>query len=147
MKIMYFLFCKEHFVWLFFTVLFCSLILITSCREDDNNVASLPVFSEEDVRHEENLNTYLQQNYSCVIHQVSVSESFIEITGEYTGEGNFFLGEIPPYMDIMKQEKVPDKIKLVNPQFQVELERFVERDGFLYDRLLSKWAIFKEGGR
>ena len=145
MKIMYFLFCKEHFVWLFFTVLFCSLILITSCREDDNNVASLPVFSEEDVRHEENLNTYLQQNYSCVIHQVSVSESFIEITGEYTGEGNFFLGEIPPYMDIMKQEKVPDKIKLVNPQFQVELERFVERDGFLYDRLLSKWAIFKEG--
>lgn len=145
MRVMYFLLCKEHFVWLFFTALFCNLILFTSCHDEESGLVSLPIFSEEDIRHEEDLNAYLQQNYSCMIHQVSVSESLIKIVGEYTGEGEFFLGELTPYVDIMKLKKAPYKVKLVNSPFQIELDRFVEKDGFLYDRLLSKWTIFKDG--
>lgn len=56
----------------------------------------------------------------------------------------FFLGEITPSMDVAELKNSPYKVKLVNSLFQIELERFVEREGFLYDRLLSKWAIFKE---
>lgn len=47
-------------------------------------------------------------------------------------------------MDVAELKNSPYKVKLVNSLFQIELERFVEREGFLYDRLLSKWAIFKE---
>lgn len=75
---------------------------------------------------------------------MSITESSVRVTGEYTGEGNFFLGEITPSMDVAELKNSPYKVKLVNSLFQIELERFVEREGFLYDRLLSKWAIFKE---
>ena len=36
-------------------------------------------------------------------------------------------------------------MKLEDSSFAIKLERYVERDGALYDRLLSKWAIYKEG--
>ena len=72
-------------------------------------------------------------------------ESSVRVTGEYTGESNFFLGEIPPYLDIIDVKKAPYKVKLEDSSFEIELERYVERDGALYDRLLSKWAIYKEG--
>ena len=42
-------------------------------------------------------------------------------------------------------QKAPYKVKLTDSSFEIELERYVERDGTLYDRLLSKWAIYKEG--
>ena len=76
---------------------------------------------------------------------MSITESSVRISGEYVGEGNFFLGEITPYMDVVKLKESPYKVRLLNSLFQIELERFVEREGFLYDRLLSKWAICKEG--
>ena len=42
-------------------------------------------------------------------------------------------------------KKAPYKLKLEDSSFEIKLERYVERDGALYDRLLSKWAIYKEG--
>lgn len=51
---------------------------------------NLLFFSEEDVRHEEKLNFYLYNDYTCHIHSVSITESSVRVTGEYTGEGNFF---------------------------------------------------------
>lgn len=123
----------------------CYLLVIVSCNESDNRMETEPpFFSEEDVRHEEKLNFYLYNDYTCHIHSVSITESSVRVTGEYTGEGNFFLGEITPSMDVAELKNSPYKVKLVNSLFQIELERFVEREGFLYDRLLSKWAIFKE---
>lgn len=127
--------------------LLCSVVVV-SCQEDEKDKEGVPqpTFSEKDILHEEMLKAYLQNNYSCVINLVSVTESSVKITGECTGEGNFYLGEIPPYMDVLQVKNVPYKIELANFSFQVEIERFVERESVLYDRLLSKWAIFKEGG-
>lgn len=128
------------------------LTLITSCNEDemDKEEVSQPIFTEEDIWHEGELNTYLQNNYPCVIHLVSVTESAIQIIGECVGEGDFYIGEISPNVDVLQAKKFSYKVELnkaelTNSSFQVEIERFVEREGFLYDRLLSKWAIFKEG--
>lgn len=36
------------------------------------------------------------------------------------------------------------KIRLTNSSFKIELDRFVEREGISYDRLLSKWVIVKQ---
>lgn len=125
-------------------VIICLLLL--SCSEEGNRVEEPPsAFNEEDIQHGENLNFYLYNDYACSIQSVSITESSVRISGEYVGEGNFFLGEITPYMDVVKLKESPYKVRLLNSLFQIELERFVEREGFLYDRLLSKWAIFKEG--
>ena len=136
------------FIKQIFTILFllCFPIII-SCSKDENEKKEIvgPSFSQEDIRHEENLNTYLHNNYSCVISSVIVTESSVKINGRYIGDGTFCLGEIPPYVDVMEVKRAPYKISLVNSSFQIEIERFVEREGFLYDRLLSKWAVFKEG--
>lgn len=79
----------------------CYLLVIVSCNESDNRMETEPpFFSEEDVRHEEKLNFYLYNDYTCHIHSVSITESSVRVTGEYTGEGNFFLGEITPSMDV-----------------------------------------------
>ena len=145
MRLLQMLFCKRSLAICPFTILLCCFTILTSCNENDAESNSWPIFSEDDIRHEEKLVIYLQNEYSGVVDNVSVGESLIQITGKYTGEGKFYLGEIPPYMDIMKINKAPYKIELVDSQFQVELERFVDREGFRYDRLLSKWAIFREG--
>ena len=123
----------------------CYLLVIVSCNESDNRMETEPpFFSEEDVRHEEKLNFYLYNDYTCHIHSVSITESSVRVTGEYTGEGNFFLGEITPSMDVAELKNSPYKVKLVNSLFQIELERFVEREGFLYDRLkyMTKFQIY-----
>ena len=71
--------------------------------------------------------------------------STISIQGNYTGEGTFFLGEIPPFVDMFKVEKVENKTPLSNGSFNVQLDRYVTIGDYEYDRLLSKWAIYKEG--
>ena len=74
-----------------------------------------------------------------------VGESTISIQGNYTGEGTFFLGEILPFVDMFKVEKVGNKTPLSNGSFNVQLDRYVTIGDYKYDRLLSKWAIYKEG--
>ena len=43
-----------------------------------------------------------------------VGENTISIQGNCTGEGTFFLGEIPPFVDMFKVEKVENKTPLSN---------------------------------
>lgn len=74
-----------------------------------------------------------------------VGENTISIQGNCTGEGTFFLGEIPPFVDMFKVEKVENKTPLSNGSFNVQLDRYVTIGDYEYDRLLSKWAIYREG--
>lgn len=129
-------------VWL----LLCGPMIFFSCHDEEvkEEIPSSP-FDKEDIQHEEDLNSYLRKNYTCQVSQVSVLESSVKIVGKYVGEGDFYLGEIPPYLDIMQVGKAPYKTKLVYSSFEIMLDRFVERDGVIYDRLLSKWAVFKVG--
>lgn len=46
-------------------------------------------------------------------------------------------------MDVTKIDKAPYKVELTEASFSIVLDRFIEREGVLYDRLLSKWAIFQ----
>ena len=94
----------ESFIILLF--LSCCPFIVYSCQEEEKEEIPESPFDEEDIQHEQDLNAYLGKSYSCKISQVSVMESSVCVTGEYTGEGNFFLGEIPPYLDIIDVSKI-----------------------------------------
>lgn len=96
-------------------------------------------------KYEQSIKDYLSNDYACRITDVTVGETLITIQGEYIGEGSFFLGEIPPFVDMFKEGKIEFKTPLSDNSFLIQLDRYVDIDGFQYDRLLSKWAIFKEG--
>lgn len=108
-------------------------------EEDENNEA----LNKE--KYEQGIKDYLNKEYDCHVTDVVVGESTISIQGNYTGEGTFFLGEIPPFVDMFKVEKVENKTPLSNGSFNVQLDRYVTIGDYEYDRLLSKWAIYKEG--
>ena len=46
---------------------------------------------------------------------------------------------------MFKTEKIEFKIPLSENSFSIQLDRYVTVGDFKYDRLLSKWAVFKEG--
>lgn len=96
-------------------------------------------------KYEQGIKDYLSKEYACHITDVTVGETSVTIQGDYTGEGTFFLGEIPPFVDMFKTEKIELKIPLSENSFSIQLDRYVTVGDFKYDRLLSKWAVFKEG--
>lgn len=96
-------------------------------------------------KYEQGIKDYLSKEYACHITDVTVGETSVTIQGDYTGEGTFFLGEIPPFVDMFKTEKIEFKIPLSENSFSIQLDRYVAVGDFKYDRLLSKWAVFKEG--
>lgn len=96
-------------------------------------------------KYEQGIKDYLSKEYACHITDVTVGETSVTIQGDYTGEGTFFLGEIPPFVDMFKTEKIEFKIPLSENSFSIRLDRYVTVGDFKYDRLLSKWAVFKEG--
>lgn len=108
-------------------------------EEEENNEA------DNKEKYEQGIKDYLNQEYDCHVTDVVVGEDMISIQGNYTGEGTFFLGEIPPFVDMFNVEKVENKTLLSTCSFNVQLDRYVTIGDYEYDRLLSKWAIYKEG--
>ena len=128
---------------LFVLFLLSGLMLLVGCHEDQEEEVISSIYNEDDLKYEDSLKQYLRNTYPSVINKVSVTESSIEIVGNCVGEGHFYLGEIPPYLDVTKIDKAPYKVELTEASFSIVLDRFIEREGVLYDRLLSKWAIFQ----
>ena len=98
-----------------------------------------------DLLLESNIKKYLAASYGSKISEVKVSASTVNIKGNYSGDGKFSLCEVTPYDQLTQITKFQNTTALSSPSFSVDLERFVTRDGFKYDRALSKWAIVKIG--
>lgn len=110
-------------------------------EEEENN----EVLNKE--KYEQNIKDYLNKDYNCHVTDIAVGKETISVRGNYQGDGVFFLGEIPPFVDMFKAEKIESIYKTVLSQnsFEIHLDRYVAIGGYQYDRLLSKWAIFKGG--
>ncbi len=98
-----------------------------------------------DLLLESNLNDYLSASYNSQITEVNVTSSSITVTGNYSGEGNFSLCEVMPYDTLTMITKFQNATSLNSSSFSVNLDRYVTRDGFTYDRALSEWVIAKTG--
>lgn len=119
-------------------------VFFFSCGKEDKIGTIESVYTEEDVQTEKSLKSYLEQSYTCSVDKVFATESMVQITGKYAGEGTFYLAEIPPFLDVTKIDKIPYEVVLKDHAFVVTMDRFTEIDGVHYDRILSKWAILEK---
>lgn len=97
-------------------------------------------FKENDQKHNETILNYLSEDFSSKITKVEVRKEYIEIQGE-SKEVNARLFEITPYEDVTNLKDSQAVATVGQGSFNIRMERFVEKGGVQYDRLLSKWAI------
>ena len=65
----------------------------------------------EKQKYEQAIVDYLNTSYDSHITQVSVKSDQITVSGNFTGEGTYFLAEIPPFMDLFAVTKIEDVYK------------------------------------
>ena len=97
------------------------------------------------LRMNSDISEYLKTEYDSHITEVDVGDSKITVKGNYSSDGTVCLCEVMPYDTVTEMKKFTNKTSLSDPSFSIELDRYVIRDGFKYDRLLSKWVIIKTG--
>ena len=99
---------------------------------------------EADKKFGENIRKYLDSPFTSFITEVDAGTNSITVKGNYIGEGDFALCEIPPYLDVIQPSDFTLNRPLSTPSFSETFDRYVDRDGFNYDRTLSKWVIVKK---
>lgn len=120
-------------------------IVATACSKQ-----SPDRYSPRDRELDQLIQSYLKTSYSSRISNVTVTGDKVTISGVYSGNGEFYVAEIPPYMDLMRLEEPLSVLEPRESSFSVETDRYLTAGGIKYDRLLSKWAIFEktsDGGR
>lgn len=132
-----------------YTYMLCLLFFI-SCSDDKVYPKENPgnsSYNPEDLYFEEQLNDYLKGSYSCSINSVLVSQTSVTVSGTCpdASDNMFYVGEITPYEDLLLLNHCQFQKKITQNVFTLTFDRFVERNGVVYDRLLSKWAIFQKG--
>jgi hypothetical protein len=91
-----------------------------------------------------NLSSYLSKTYSSTISTVKVTSNQVSIDGTCSGDGTFYLCEVTPYQDVTETTRFTNRTAISSKSFSLKFDRYVQRDGYNYDRLLSKWVIVKE---
>jgi len=100
-------------------------------------------FRQEDEVLNQAIKTYLKESYPAVVDYVSVAGETITIRGTTPAEGNVMLAEIPPYEQLHQLTQFENIYPIEDSQFSVSFDRFVERAGKRYDRVLSAWAVVR----
>ena len=90
---------------------------------------------------EKDLKNYLSADYTSEIKLVSVTSNQVLIKGVNSNKENIFLCEVPPYQDVTEEQNFASVIPVTQEYFKITTDRFVDRGGFKYDRLLSKWVL------
>lgn len=101
---------------------------------------------QTDEKIKDALSSYLSKQFSSKITEVKVNSSNVIISGQYVGDGKFNLCEVYPNDTLVTTNSFKNKTALNSNSFQITLPRTVSKNGFAYDRLLSKWVIAKEVG-
>lgn len=122
------------------------------------NVVLRPMTADEQAAHnqwldaekakkvkEAALNSYLNTTYASSINRVEVTGDQVIISGKASSQG-CQLVELAPWQDVTNPDHYNYYINLGSGDFKVAFNRTVERGGFSYDRLLSRWAVVKADG-
>jgi hypothetical protein len=96
-----------------------------------------------DKKFAENIKKYLDTRFTSSITEVEAGTTVITVKGNIAGDGDFALCEVPPYLDVTQVQEFTLRRPISVPAFSETFDRYVERDGFNYDRTLSKWLIVK----
>ena len=95
----------------------------------------------QEAEMESRLKDYLAKNFSSKISKVAVWDSKISVEGHSTSVGPTYLCEVAPYQDVTEAKVFETAILVSGKKFKTEIDRFVDRNGIRYDRLLSKWVL------
>lgn len=93
---------------------------------------------------EARLKAYLEMDYSSEITQVEVSDAEISVEGNHAKIDKVYLCEVAPYQDVTEETIFETAILVASKKFKKKLDRFVNRNGVAYDRVLSKWVLAKK---
>ena len=95
---------------------------------------------------EGHLREYLNADYSSNIDSVFVAKNSVQVSGKVVS-GEAFLAEVSPDMDVTEEQNFFFMKPLREGKFDLKLERFIKRNGSIYDRLLSKWVLIRKEKR
>ncbi|WP_449046761.1 DUF5722 domain-containing protein [Parapedobacter sp.] len=98
-------------------------------------------FRKNDQEWDGRIAEYLRKDYPDQVTLVDVTADKIRVEGTLTTTAPMFLAEITPYDELTEMSVFENGIDISGGAFAVEVDRYVERDGFNYDRALSKWVI------
>ncbi len=102
-------------------------------------------FKIQDKQANDQLASYLTNTYDSFITRVEVQDSTILIEGNHASDnGKVMLYAVKPWEDITKPEQFKG-VELPPSPFSIEMERYVDIDGFRYDEALSKWVVTRDG--
>jgi len=90
---------------------------------------------------ENDLKKYLAANFSSQITKIEVGHDKIIITGKAEKIPSLFLCEVTPCQDVTEEQTFASTIPVSEKIFKITTDRFINRNGFKYDRLLSKWVL------
>lgn len=125
-------------------ILFC-LIFQGAAVAVDLRLSALPEETITEYKQTaRNFREYLSTEYSCAVMYVEAGKDAIIVSGKTNGKGNLVLCELTPYEDVADAGLSSFKIGLDSPDFTLSFDRHTQRDGFLYDRTLSRWIIVQE---
>jgi hypothetical protein len=99
---------------------------------------------KQEAAMEARLKAYLATDFASEITEVEVSENTISVTGNIKESGEIYICEVAPYQNVTEETKFETAILLKSKSFKQKIERFVTRNGFNYDRVLSKWVLAKK---
>lgn len=91
----------------------------------------------------ERIREYLSQTYPAKVINVKVTGNRVKIKGQRPSGKDYRLAEITPWEDIDAQGLGDNLIPLHLKRFRRCVPRKVERDGIVYDRSLSRWAVVR----
>lgn len=121
-------------------------ISLRAMNEEEKALAEIRnAKKKHDAVLEENLKNYLTGDYESSLDEVVVTTDKIKIKGKLAeSKENVFLCEVPLYMDVTEEQAFAKVIPVGDAQFSFDVNRFEERNGINYDRLLSKWVLAKK---
>tara|TARA_R110002050_G_scaffold141496_2_gene266697 strand:+ start:45851 stop:47992 length:2142 start_codon:yes stop_codon:yes gene_type:complete len=120
-----------------------NLMLRPMTSREKEIAATREAKKQKEAEMEARLKSYLETNYTSQITNVEVNESKILVEGRTVASRQVYLCEVAPYQDVTEDTTFETAIFLKSKEFKQEFERFVLRNGFNYDRLLSKWVLAK----
>ncbi len=93
------------------------------------------------------LEAYLDATYPSAVSAVTVSADQVTVSGGCGAAGSYALAEITPWQDVTEMTEFPYLTPLPGGAFTLTLDRTVpDREGIIYDRVFSKWAVVKAEG-
>ncbi len=117
-------------------------IRIRPMNEEEQKIADIrETKKRQDVRFEEDLKKYLSEKYKSTVNRIVVSAEKIQIEGNVEQGENIFLCEVAPYQDVTEEDNFETSIPVESGTFSKTVDRFVDRNGIKYDRVLSKWVL------